>query len=202
MGDLKPYEHFTKKEAALVDYYCDPESPTYRNKLRSYEAAGYYWGQPKDGGPTDGRAARAAAVKANDIFKREHIQAEIARRQGEMSRAMQMSIEEVITKFSRIAGADLSSYLSRAECECPHCGGDISDRVQEWQFDINKMKRDGVGFLLKKMRPTKFGTEFEFHDATESLDRLMKHHGGYNKSRSKDDLSAFDEVITLARKNR
>lgn len=199
MGELKPFAKFTEQEAAFVEAYTDPKSDTYRNQTQSYISAGYYIAQIPEGVEDDGRAMKTAARRAHELIRRPHIAAEIEKRQGSMAKALQMSLDDVIAKFSTIAEADLSAFLNRAECECPHCGGDISDRVNEYQFDIEAMKKAGLGQLLKKMRPTKFGTEFEFHDAVDSLDKLMKHHGGYSKSQ-KDDLSAFDEVITLARK--
>jgi len=197
--ELKTYDQFTQKEAALVDLYTDPESETYRNKVRSYEAAGYYCAKVPEGQEDDGRAYRAMKVKAHKIFKKEHIWAEVERRLIDQSDALKMPMEEVIAKFSAIADVDLMKYLREVPVACPHCEGELHLGI-EYVFDVKQMQKEGYGSLLKKMRPTKYGTEFDFYPADDALDRLMKHYGGYKQSSVGEELSAFDELIIAARK--
>ena len=197
--ELKTYDQFTQKEAALVDLYTDPESETYRNKVRSYEAAGYYCAKVPEGQEDDGRAYRAMKVKAHKLFKKEHIWAEVERRLIDQSDALKMPMEEVIAKFSAIADVDLMKYLREVPVACPHCEGELHLGI-EYVFDVKQMQKEGYGSLLKKMRPTKYGTEFDFYPADDALDRLMKHYGGYKQSSVGDELSAFDELIIAARK--
>lgn len=198
--ELKPWSKFTPQEMAAVEAYCNPESEGYKNQTESYKIAGYYTPQVPEGAVDDGRASRNTRVYASQLFSKPHLKAEVAKRMDKMRSALRMQYDDVLDKFSRIAEFDLSDYLVRAECTCPHCEGDISDRVQEYGFDIEKLKRDGMGQLLKKVKPTRYGTEIEFYDAVDSLDKLMKHYGGYEANKSSQDLSDFDEVITLARK--
>ena len=197
--ELKTYDQFTQKEAALVDLYTDPESKTYRNKVRSYEAAGYYCAKVPEGQEDDGRAYRAMKVKAHKLFKKEHIWAEVERRLIDQSDALKMPMEEVIAKFSAIADVDLMKYLREVPVACPHCEGELHFGI-EYVFDVKQMQKEGYGSLLKKMRPTKYGTEFDFYPADDALDRLMKHYGGYKQSSVGEELSAFDELIIAARK--
>jgi len=197
--ELKTYDQFTQKEAALVDLYTDPESETYRNKVRSYEAAGYYCAKVPDGQEDDGRAYRAMKVKAHKLFKKDHIWAEVERRLIDQSDALKMPMEEVIAKFSAIADVDLMKYLREVPVACPHCEGELHFGI-EYVFDVKQMQKEGYGSLLKKMRPTKYGTEFDFYPADDALDRLMKHYGGYRQSSVGEELSAFDELIIAARK--
>lgn len=197
--DLKTYDQFTSKEAKLVDLYTDPESETYRNKVRSYEAAGYYCAKVPEGQEDDGRAYRAMKVKAHKLFKKDHISAEVERRLVDQSDALKMPMEEVIAKFSAIADVDLMKYLREVPVACPHCEGELHFGI-EYVFDVKQMQKEGYGSLLKKMRPTKYGTEFDFYPADDALDRLMKHYGGYKQSSVGDELSAFDELIIAARK--
>ena len=197
--ELKTYDQFTQKEAALVDLYTDPESETYRNKVRSYEAAGYYCAKVPEGQEDDGRAYRAMKVKAHKLFKKEHIWAEVERRLIDQSDALKMPMEEVIAKFSAIADVDLMKYLREVPVACPHCEGELHFGI-EYVFDVKQMQKEGYGSLLKKMRPTKYGTEFDFYPADDALDRLMKHYGGYRQSSVGEELSAFDELIIAARK--
>jgi hypothetical protein len=197
--ELKTYDQFTQKEAALVDLYTDPESETYRNKVRSYEAAGYYCAKVPEGQEDDGRAYRAMKVKAHKLFKKDHIWAEVERRLIDQSDALKMPMEEVIAKFSAIADVDLMKYLREVPVACPHCEGELHFGI-EYVFDVKQMQKEGYGSLLKKMRPTKYGTEFDFYPADDALDRLMKHYGGYRQSSVGEELSAFDELIIAARK--
>jgi len=197
--ELKTYDQFTQKEAALVDLYTDPESETYRNKVRSYEAAGYYCAKVPEGQEDDGRAYRAMKVKAHKLFKKDHIWAEVERRLIDQSDALKMPMEEVIAKFSAIADVDLMKYLREVPVACPHCEGELHLGI-EYVFDVKQMQKEGYGSLLKKMRPTKYGTEFDFYPADDALDRLMKHYGGYRQSSVGEELSAFDELIIAARK--
>jgi hypothetical protein len=197
--ELKTYDQFTQKEAALVDLYTDPESETYRNKVRSYEAAGYYCAKVPEGQEDDGRAYRAMKVKAHKLFKKDHIWAEVERRLIDQSDALKMPMEEVIAKFSAIADVDLMKYLREVPVACPHCEGELHLGI-EYVFDVKQMQKEGYGSLLKKMRPTKYGTEFDFYPADDALDRLMKHYGGYKQSSVGEELSAFDELIIAARK--
>jgi hypothetical protein len=197
--ELKTYDQFTQKEAKLVDLYTDPESQTYRNKVRSYEAAGYYCAKVPEGQEDDGRAYRAMKVKAHKLFKKDHIWAEVERRLIDQSDALKMPMEEVIAKFSAIADVDLMKYLREVPVACPHCEGELHLGI-EYVFDVKQMQKEGYGSLLKKMRPTKYGTEFDFYPADDALDRLMKHYGGYRQSSVGEELSAFDELIIAARK--
>jgi hypothetical protein len=183
----------------LVDLYTDPESETYRNKVRSYEAAGYYCAKVPEGQEDDGRAYRAMKVKAHKLFKKDHIWAEVERRLIDQSDALKMPMEEVIAKFSAIADVDLMKYLREVPVACPHCEGELHLGI-EYVFDVKQMQKEGYGSLLKKMRPTKYGTEFDFYPADDALDRLMKHYGGYKQSSVGEELSAFDELIIAARK--
>ena len=197
--DLKTYDQFTSKEAKLVDLYTDPESETYHNKVRSYEAAGYYCAKVPEGQEDDGRAYRAMKVKAHKLFKKDHISVEVERRLIDQSDALKMPMEEVIAKFSAIADVDLMKYLREVPVACPHCEGELHFGI-EYVFDVKQMQKEGYGSLLKKMRPTKYGTEFDFYPADDALDRLMKHYGGYRQSSVGEELSAFDELIIAARK--
>ena len=108
-------------------------------------------------------------------------------------------MEEVIAKFSAIADVDLMKYLREVPVACPHCEGELHLGI-EYVFDVKQMQKEGYGSLLKKMRPTKYGTEFDFYPADDALDRLMKHYGGYRQSSVGEELSAFDELIIAARK--
>ena len=198
--DLKTYHEFTDMQKALVDLYTDPSSKTYKNKVQSYIAAGYYVGAPPEGQEDDGRGYRAARQYAHKIFILPHIKAEVEKRLEANREAINMAIPDIVDKLSTISEANLMDYMVQQECRCPHCDGDISSLVQEYQFDIERMRNDGYGIILKKMKPTRYGTEFEFHDPIATMDRLMKHYGGYKSSDAGADLSVFDELVIAARK--
>lgn len=196
--ELKTYEDFTDKEAALVDAYTDPESPTYRNKVQSYKSAGYYHKGPPPGEKDDGRGDRAARVRSVELFRKPHIKEEVERRFRSHYDSMKMSMEEASARISKMAGIDLMEYLVEVPTVCPHCEGDV-EHGTEYTFDIKKMKKDGYGAVLKKMKPTKFGTEFEFYAVDAMLDRMMKHHGAYQQKDKGGNMTFIDKLLIQAK---
>lgn len=196
--ELKPYEKFTRQEAALVDAYTDPESEGYRNQYRSYKIAGYYEGKVPEGQEDDGRASRNARVYAHKLFKKDHIQAEIERRFQEEYEALKMGVDEVVAKISKAAGVDLSKYVREVPTVCPHCEGEIHHGT-EHTFDVEAMKKDGYGYLLSGMTPTKYGTKFSFYPVDQMLDRMMRYHGVDHKRESKSGNTFYiDKMVQLA----
>lgn len=199
---LKEYAEFTDQQKRLVDLYTDPESDTYKNKVQSYIKAGYYVAEVPEGQEDDGRAMRSARGKAVKQFAKEHIWAAVEERLERNRKVVQMSLPDIVDEMSILAEADITDFLELNERCCPHCEGDISGLVQDYRFDIERMREAGYGAILKKMTPTKAGTVFEFHDKVQVMDRLMKHYGGYKSASSStaDALGAFDELILAARK--
>jgi rubrerythrin len=194
---LKPYEEFTKQEAALVDAFTNPKSIAYRNKLASYREAGYYEAQIPEGQKDDGRAARSAKVSADKLFKRQHITAEIEARFAKEYEALKMSVEETIARVSKMAGADLMEYLVEVPHVCPHCDAELEMGI-EYVFDIKRMRKDGYGSILKDMMPTKYGTKFSFYPADAALRDLMKHHGVLEQKGTQTVNNYVDKAIMLA----
>lgn len=195
--ELKTYEQFTDKERLAVDGYCNPDSPTRQNKVRSYEAAGYYVAGPPEGEEDDGRGYNAAKVKAFQLFKKPHLAAEVERRQRIELDVLKMPIEEAVARVSKMASADLMEYLVEVPHQCPHCEGELEMGV-EYVFDIKRMRKDGYGSLLKGMVPTKFGTKFDFYPADAALERMMKFHGGFNDKASTNN-TYVDKLLILAK---
>jgi len=195
---IKPYEEFTRQEKTLVDAYCDADGDQYRNKIQSYKVAGYYFAGPPEGEKDDGRGYRAARVKADKIFKKPHIQAEVKRRADIELKALEMGIEETVARVSAMARADLMQYLIEVPVECPHCGEGVSHGI-EYVFDVQRMRKDGLGPLLKDVSPTKFGTKLTFYPADAAQDRMMKYHGGFKASSDGSGNTYVDKLLVLAK---
>jgi hypothetical protein len=88
------------------------------------------------------------------------------------------SPEAVVSRVADIAMADLTDYI-----------------MQDGSLDLEAMKADGRGYLLKKYKHTrnsgtrKSGDEWEseswdteLYPADSALDRLMKYHGLYRET--------------------
>lgn len=195
--DLKQYEEFTGKEAALVDAYTNPKSVGYRSKLHSYRAAGYYEAAIPEGKEDDGRAARTAKVSADKLFRKPSIRGEIDRRFAKEFEALKMSVEETVARVSKIAGVDLMEYLVEVPHVCPECEAELGLGI-EYVFDIKRMKRDGFGSLLKGMEPTKYGTKLSFYQADTALRDLMKHHGVFESNKKSSGINVFADLVQLA----
>lgn len=138
-------------------------------------------------------AARCAGYKGDDntlgVIAHENlrklkIKDEIERRLGEQT----MSANETLRRVSDIAAGNLLNYIT------------------PWgSLDIEKMREDGAGHLLKKYKRTKRTIprkdndpieveqiEIELYGADSAHDKLMRYHGLYNDSTRikswKDDI--------------
>lgn len=130
-------------------------------------------------------------VVANENIKKPKIKAEIERRME----ALAMPSAEVLKRLTDMARSDITRYITP--------DGDI---------DIESMKADGVGHLLKKYKRTKrtsrskFGnetdtefTEVELYPADGALDKLMRYHSLYNDRVTHD---ASKELLALLQQAR
>lgn len=71
-----------------------------------------------------------------------------------------MSADEVLMRLAEQARGDHSRYIS-----------------QQGSVDIASLVNDKKAHLIKKIKETKDGTEYEFYDAQSALNTLAKHHG-------------------------
>lgn len=199
MKSLKAYENFTEKERKLVDNYTNPDSPSYRNQVQSYVDAGYYIGEVPEGQEDDGRARRTAIRTASKYFAKPHIKAEVDRRFKEELAALAMSVEKVVARISMMADVNLMDYVTEVPTICPHCEGEVKHGT-EHTFDIERMRKDGYGYLLSGMTPTKQGTKFSFYPVDQMLDRLLRYHGADKKREVAASGNHFyiDKMVQLA----
>lgn len=123
-------------------------------------------------------------VIAHENLRKPKIKAEIERRLSEQT----MSANETLRRVSDIAAGNLLDYIT------------------PWgNLDIEKMRADGAGYLLKKYKKTKRTIprkdddpieveqiEIELYGADSAHDKLMRYHGLYNDSTRikswKDDI--------------
>lgn len=85
-----------------------------------------------------------------DVYIAEEIKARLE--------AEAMSSDEVLQRLGQQARFNLGDYIS---------GGFL---------DLEQLKADGFGHLLKGMRPTKEGVVYEFYDGQTALIQIGKHH--------------------------
>lgn len=97
-----------------------------------------------------------AAVQASRLLRKPNITEYLNTRYAEQV----MSAEEALNRVATIARADLSQYEE---------GGFIN---------LDAMKEDGLGFLLKGISYKPNGiTELQFHDSYKALEDILKAHG-------------------------
>ena len=85
-----------------------------------------------------------------------NIAAEIDRRKA----LLIMSAEEVAVRLTEQGRASYAEYFNEF-------GG----------VDLDRLLKDGKGYLIKKIKPTKEGLEIEFHDAQAALALMAKING-------------------------
>ncbi len=105
-----------------------------------------------------GYSEKNARQQASRLLTKADIKAEVARLMEEQS----MPASEVLLRLTKHAQLDMTQYVKQ---------------YGTWMtVDIEAIRRDGLGHLIKKLKPTKHGTEVEFHDVQTALLALGKHH--------------------------
>lgn len=93
-----------------------------------------------------------------------------------------MSADEVLARLSEHASGDIADHLKVNE------HGDIS-------LDFKSAKKADKLRLIKKIRPTRYGTAVEFYDSQAALDKLAKYHGLYSDDGTAATASESAELI-------
>ena len=119
-------------------------------------------------------AARRAGYKQPHV-QGTQVKARLADTITELLRQNIPSPEAVVSRISDMAMADVTEYLNR-----------------DGSLDLERMKEDGRGYLLKKYKHTKQTSrrkdseyesetwETELYPADGALDKLMRYHSMYN----------------------
>ena len=139
-----------------------------------------------------GYSERTARSIGHENLTKPDIREEIDRRVSELT----MSADEALIRMTQIARGDLSQYI--------YSDGDI---------DIEALKADGDGRLLKKYKRTRNLTtrkngdefesetiDFEFYPADAALRDILKIHGKYGPLGTDDD--PIQHTITYIAENR
>ena len=100
-----------------------------------------------------GYSEKTARQMGSENLSKPDIQAEIQRRLTELS----MSADEVLMRLSQQARGDVSQFLD-----------------QDGQVDMEKVRQ--AGYLVKKIKTTRQGTEIELYDGQSALSLLGKTH--------------------------
>jgi phage terminase small subunit len=102
--------------------------------------------------------ANSARQAAHELLTKPYIRAEVDRRLQERI----MSANDVLARWSAVADADISPYLKKSRGKL--------------HVDVEALKRDGLGFLIKSVKNTKFGQNIEFRDPDSALEKMGKVH--------------------------
>jgi hypothetical protein len=88
-----------------------------------------------------------------------------------------MSAEEVLARWTTIASFDPTEFLEFTTEE-----NRAGNEVERVSFDIKKLKRKGLGYLIKKLKIQPSGqVEVEFHDGVEASDKIAKFRGMFKE---------------------
>ena len=97
-----------------------------------------------------------------------------------------MKANEVLSRMADIARGSAADYLT-------------IDKYGYTGINLEQMKADGKLHLIKKYKPTKYGSELELYDAQSALVQLGKHHGLWV---DKDTADWRKEIIELLKAER
>lgn len=100
--------------------------------------------------------------------------------------AESMGAKEVVWRLAAHARADLAEYVTL-------------DAEGQPSFDIEGMKKAGLGHLLKEVKVSPGGAvTFKLHDAQAALDKLARVHGLYQDKLEVSGGIAIDDVSEIA----
>jgi hypothetical protein len=123
-------------------------------------------------------AARRADYKWPDKQgpeKAKKFEKEIAARMADLV----MDADEALARISEMARGEWGKYVK-----------------EDGTLDIQKLVADGKGYLVKKIRETRDGKEYEFYDAQGALRDIAKIHGKF-VDRSEVDLRANVQLVGI-----
>ena len=126
-----------------------------------------------------GYAPKWAGTNCDKLLKNTKISAAI----DEEFEKRAMSAHEVLSRMTDIARGSAEDYL-------------VIDDYGYVGINLEQMKADGKLHLIKKYKPTKFGSDIELYDAQAALVQMGKQHGLFT-DRSKVEHSG--EIATITR---
>jgi hypothetical protein len=119
-------------------------------------------------------AARRAKYKNPEVMgcrKAKKFEKEISDRMADLV----MDAEEALARISEMARGEWGKYIE-----------------ENGTLDIKKLVADGKGYLVKKIRETRDGKEYEFYDAQGALRDIAKIHGKFVERHEIGEPGAFD----------
>jgi len=112
------------------------------------------------------------AVVGYENLRKPNIADRISKRLQETT----MSADEALTRLSEMARGEWGKYVT-----------------EQGDLDIIQLVQDGKGYLVKKVKETKDGKEFEFYDAQRALVDIARAHGVFVERH--DVTSGGDKII-------
>jgi len=158
---VKTWAQATEKERKFVDDYMENGY----NVAKAFDNAGY------------SQVARAHSRRANahQVFRRDHVKAEIDRRM----RLLVMSEDEALARHSEVGRGDIGDCLVDHEIACPKCGC-VIEEAGTLRLDLKLLKENGLTYLIKKLTPFKDGrVGIELYEADKARQDIMRAHGTF-----------------------
>lgn len=70
--------------------------------------------------------------------------------------------------------------------------------LEDGSFDIGALIRDGKGYLIKAVRETPQGRQYEFHDSSALLDKLLRVHGLFDDRLALSGRLDVKQYVTIS----
>ncbi len=147
----------TEKQKAWLEWYCQNGW----NATEAAKQAGY-----------KGNRAQLSVIGSENLVK-----PNIRKKLSDRFAKLGMSADETIARLVKMARSfDVMAYTELRETyRFNKRGKKILHGYVLW-VDIDKLRKDGVGHLVKKIKQTKSGIEIEWHDTMRALELIGKHH--------------------------
>jgi len=108
-------------------------------------------------------SANALGVQGHQNLRNPKIRAAI----DERLKQHRMAAEEVLTRLSDIARADLFDFIRTTK--------------KGWEIDLDKAMKSGKTHVIRMLRQGKYGTEIETYDRLRALELIGRYYGLWNR---------------------
>lgn len=137
-----------------------------------------------------GYSERSAGAIGHELLKNPEVNDEIARRIEETT----LGANEVLARLGKMArGVDLTQYAETVETYAVNKDKEEYLSGIALKLDLEQLRKDGYGELVKSLRSTSAGVVIELHDQKDALIQLGKH---LNIFTDRLDVTSKGEAIT------
>jgi len=93
--------------------------------------------------------------------------------------ANSMPKTEVAARMAQVARGVPAQYWVETNVAVVGRGDEPPEVVRGYALDVDALTADGLGYLIKSVKNTANGQNFELHDSQVALDKMARFHGMY-----------------------